>query len=201
MTEPDTAVGTDDELMRRVADGDAAAFEAVYRRHVDHVIRTATSRCSDPHEVADIVAETFLAVWRRADGYDPTRGTAAQWISGIAARRFLDLRRSDRRRRAIRERVVGRADITETDLDELVDQIDAQRAAAAVGPALDRLPWRQRVVFELVAVDGLTVTAAADALGMTPSAISMRLGRARRALQVDLAVPAVASLTSPGGDA
>jgi RNA polymerase sigma-70 factor (ECF subfamily) len=190
----------DAELMQRIADGDAASFEMVYRRHVDQVIRTATARCTDPHEVADVVAETFLAVWRNADGFDPERGSVAQWISGIAARRFLDLRRSERRRRAVRERVVGRADITVADLDELVDQIDAERAADAIGPALRRLPWRQRVVFELVAVEGMSVTAAAEALGMSASAVSMRLSRARRALRVDLAVPSVASFTSPGGD-
>ncbi len=113
----------DAELMQRIADGDAASFEMVYRRHVDQVIRTATARCTDPHEVADVVAETFLAVWRNADGFDPERGSVAQWISGIAARRFLDLRRSERRRRAVRERVVGRADITVADLDELVDVV------------------------------------------------------------------------------
>ena len=52
--------------MRRVADCDSVAFETVYRRHVDHVIRTATARCTDPHEVGDVVADTFLAVWRSA---------------------------------------------------------------------------------------------------------------------------------------
>lgn len=192
---------SDAELLRRVAMSDTDAFEALYRRHVDQVIRTATSRCTDPHEVGDVVAETFLAVWRHADGFDASRGTAAQWISGIAARRFLDLRRSDRRRRAIRERVAGQADITDYDLAELVEQIDAARAADSLSLALARLPWRQRVVFELVAVDGLTVTAAAEAMGMSPSAVSMRLSRARRALRSELTVPTVASLTSPGGDA
>ncbi len=191
---------TDAELIRRVALVDADAFETLYRRHVDQVIRTATSRCTDPHEVGDVVAETFLAVWRNAGSFDASRGTVTQWISGIAAKRFLDLRRNDRRRRAIRERVTGRADITDFDLAELVEQIDARRVADSVGPALARLPWRQRVVFELVAVDGLSVAAAAAALGMSPSAVSMRLSRARRALRSDLAVPTVAPLTSPGGD-
>lgn len=174
-------------LMRGVVARDPAAFEAIYRRHVDQVIRSAARRCSDPHEIADVVAETFLSVWRNASSFDPERGTAAQWISGIAARCFLDLRRSDRRRRRIRERVSGRLDLTEADIDDLVAQIDAERAADAAGLAIGRLAPRQRVVFELVAVNGLSVSATAEALGMSPSAVSMRLTRARRALQADLA--------------
>jgi RNA polymerase sigma-70 factor (ECF subfamily) len=190
----------DEHLMRRIAAGDSVAFETVYRRHVDHVIRTATARCTDPHEVGDVVAETFLAVWRNAERFDPARGSLAQWVSGIAAKRFLDLRRSERRRRAIHERVTARAEIADFDIAELVDQIDASRAADAVGLALARLPWRQRVVFELVVLEGLSVTATATALDMSPSAVSMRLSRARKALRLDPTVPLVA-LTSPGGDA
>jgi RNA polymerase sigma-70 factor (ECF subfamily) len=198
---------TDAELMRLVADGDAAAFEELYRRHADAVIRTATRRCNDPHEVADVLADTFLAIWRGAGSYDPAKGSASQWIAGIAARRYSDLRRSERRRRLLRERVTGRADITIADLDELVDQIDAERAADAAGLAIGRLPERQRLVFELVALDGLSVTAVADALGMSPSAVSMRLTRARRALRLDPALDAHldptldrTSLTTPGAD-
>ncbi len=46
----------DAELIRLVSTGDADAFETLYGRHVDQVIRTATARCTDPHEVGDVVA-------------------------------------------------------------------------------------------------------------------------------------------------
>lgn len=185
------------ELMGRIAIGDRTAFEQVYDSHVDAVIASATRRCEDPHEVGDVVAETFLAVWRHAASYDPGRGTVRQWIAGISARAFLDLRRSERRRERLRLRVTGRAELELTDLDGLAEQIDAQRTADAAARAVAGLPARQRVVFELIAVDGLSVGEVAEALGMNPAAVSMRLSRARRVLRLD---PQLVALTAPDPD-
>jgi len=190
----------DSELMAQVATGDAAAFETLYRRHADAVLRTATRRCTDPHQVADVVAETFLAVWRHAGSFEPSRGSVGQWISGIAGRKYLDALRRDRRHRRLDERLRGRFELSAEATDQLVDRIDAERASAAASSAVARLPHRQRVVFELVAVDGLSVTDAADALGMTAAAASMRLTRARRALRSDAAVSAAVPFATPGGD-
>lgn len=175
----------DATLLRLVAAGDRPSFEAFYRLHVDAVITSAARRCDDPHEVGDVVAETFLAVWRKAETFDPDRGSPRQWVAGISARAFLDLRRSERRRDRLRTRVSGRADLDLVDLDHLAEQIDAQRAADAIARAVAALPARQRLVFELVAVDGLDVGAVAASLGMAPAAVSMRLSRARKTLRLD----------------
>jgi RNA polymerase sigma-70 factor (ECF subfamily) len=104
-------------------------------------------------------------------------------MTGIAARKFLDLKRTYRRKVALQDRLAGRAQITPDEYEALGDQLDALRLADTASAAIAGLPIRQRVVFELVAIDGLSVNAAAEALAMTPAAVSMRLTRARRALQ------------------
>ncbi|HBX76716.1 MAG TPA: RNA polymerase subunit sigma [Acidimicrobiaceae bacterium] len=179
----DVTESDENRLVEQVALGNESAFEQIYRSHVDHVLKTAAWRCDDPHEVADIVAETFLAVWLGAGTYQPDRGTLRHWIAGIAARKFLDLKRTYRRKVALQDRLAGRAQITPDEYEALGDQLDALRLADTASAAIAGLPIRQRVVFELVAIDGLSVNAAAEALAMTPAAVSMRLTRARRALQ------------------
>ncbi|WP_220447572.1 RNA polymerase sigma factor [Nonomuraea diastatica] len=54
---------------------DPVAFEAFYRRHVDAVTRFLARRVDDPHTVADLVAEVFVAVLDSAHTYRADLGT------------------------------------------------------------------------------------------------------------------------------
>jgi RNA polymerase sigma-70 factor (ECF subfamily) len=174
---------TDTELIQRVATGDTAAFEDLYRRHVDHVVSYAVRRCRDAHEVSELCAAVFLAAWERASTFDAERGDVGGWLTGIAANRFVDLRRRDRRQQALRERLLERRVLEPNDIERLTERIDAARAADDVIGAVRSLPEAQRDVVSLVAVDGLTSAEAADRLGSTPTAVRMRLSRARRSVQ------------------
>src|SRR6202050_5421915 len=55
---------------------DPAAFEAFYREHVTLVTRFVARRVADPHAVADLTAEVFLAVISSAHGHRSARGRA-----------------------------------------------------------------------------------------------------------------------------
>jgi DNA-directed RNA polymerase specialized sigma24 family protein len=63
---------------------DPAAFEEFHRRHVDGVTRFVARRITDPHLVADITAEIFVAMLDSADSYRPGRGSETAWLYGIA---------------------------------------------------------------------------------------------------------------------
>ncbi|MFC6344909.1 RNA polymerase sigma factor, partial [Nocardioides hankookensis] len=65
-------------------------------------------------------------------------------------------------------------------------RIDGQRAAREVYRSLAALPDRQRAVVELVAVDGLSLTEAAAALGISPGNARVLYHRARRRLALTL---------------
>ncbi len=63
---------------------DPDALEAFYRRHVALVTRFVARRVADPHMIADLTAEVFLAVISSAHTYRPGRGPQAAWLYGIA---------------------------------------------------------------------------------------------------------------------
>lgn len=173
----------DADLIRRIADGDHTAFDAFYRRHVDRIVAYSVRRCRDPHEVAELCASVFLSVWERAATFDPTRGDAAPWLIGIASRRFVDLRRADRRQLALRDRMATQRVVDADDVERLGDRIDAVRASDDLVAALSALPPSQRDVVVLVALDGLSSGEAATLLGTNATAVRMRLSRARRTLR------------------
>ncbi|WP_433531784.1 RNA polymerase sigma factor [Micromonospora sp. CA-263727] len=186
MAAPTTA----DEAFRRIAD-DPHVFEEFYRRHVEAVQRFIARRVEDPHLAADLTADVFLAVIESVHTYHPGRGTPIGWLYGVAR----NVVSADRRRQAkeyrAASRVVGRALVDVDDLSRIEERIDAEACSRELYRSMDRLPESERMVLELVALDGLPVTEAARVLGIKPSTARVRLHRARRPIRRHLAaVPA-----------
>ncbi|MEV0591760.1 RNA polymerase sigma factor [Nonomuraea cavernae] len=166
------------------------AFETFYLRHFDAMTRFIARRVVDPHAVADLTAETFLAALHSRDTYRPGRGSETGWLYGVA-RNVLSVqrRRSEREVRAV-ERVVARRLLDGDDIADLADRIDAEEPARRALSAMADLPEGERALLELVVIDQLTVAEAAQALGIRVGTARVRLHRARRTLRN---VPGVAA--------
>src|SRR5215468_802613 len=92
----------EDQLVRRIAGGDQAAFDELYRRTAPWLAVRLRRRCGDDDLVAEVMQETFLAVWRAAAAFAGASvgGSAVGWLWTIAARRLVDaLRRQAREAR------------------------------------------------------------------------------------------------------
>jgi RNA polymerase sigma-70 factor (ECF subfamily) len=166
---------------------DAAAFEAFYREHVAAVQSFVARRVDRPELVADLTADIFLATIDAAARYRPDRGEPRAWLFGVARKVVAsELRRGARERRAVR-RVEGQRLLENDDIVRIQERIDAQARARTLYAALDALPESERAVFELVAIDELSVGDAADALTISAVAARVRLHRARSSLQAELA--------------
>jgi RNA polymerase sigma-70 factor (ECF subfamily) len=159
------------------------AFEELYLRHTDRVVRFAARRATTPADVVDLVAAVWLEVVASLDRFDPGRGEGLPWILGIAANLCaVERRRVAREREAVR-RLAGERTLDDEDVLRLERKIDAAGIAPRLREELTRLPRGERVVAELVLLDELTPTEAAAALGLHPAAVRMRLTRARRKLR------------------
>ncbi len=175
---------------------DPAAFEVFYRLHVVTVTRFVARRVSDPHTVADLTAEVFLAAIDSAHTYRRGRGTQRAWLFGIARNVIAGEYRRAASELGKASRIAGRRLLADDDIARLEDRIDAESAARDLYLALARLPAAERAVLELVAVDGLPVTEAAAALRIRPGTARVRLHRARHALKEALG-PAGANPATP----
>jgi len=171
----------------RDASHDPRAFEAFYRSTVDDVIGFFTRRVFDPHVVADLTADVYVAMLSSAHTYSASRGSPRAWLFGIARHVLSGHRRADLADRDKQRRIEGRRLLEEEDVDRLVERIDAQQSSRRLYAALAALPEGERAMFELVALDGLVPAEAAAALGIRAATGRVRLHRARRALQTALA--------------
>lgn len=149
-------------------------FEHVYEDCYEAVLRYAARRVA-PEAVQDVVADTFLAAWRR---YGDLHGEPLPWLLGIARRTAANHRRSGSRRAALRARLSGERLACRDALDDRDPD---------VGAALAALSARDREALTLVAWDGLEHRVAASVMGCSTGAFTVRVHRARRKLEQSLA--------------
>jgi RNA polymerase sigma-70 factor (ECF subfamily) len=155
---------------------DTAWFERLVRQNAELLLRYALRRTS-ADDAEDVVAETFVVVWRRrADVPDPPDDVL--WLYGVARRQLANSRRARRRREQLRLRL-GRERPPTAEPGE-------DGRAEAVREALDRLPAKDAELLRLLAWEGLSQRDAARVLGTTENAVALRAGRARRRLRASL---------------
>jgi RNA polymerase sigma factor (sigma-70 family) len=159
-----------------------AAFAALYEAHFDEVRSFVTRRVADPHTAADLTAEVFVTALGGAGSYRG-EGPAGAWLTGIARHVVAAEYRRAARDRAAARRINASQLLDADDITRLEERIDAQREARQLYARIRQLPPGQQQLLELVAIDGLTVLAAAQAAGISPVTARVRLHRARRALR------------------
>ncbi|WP_059007555.1 RNA polymerase sigma factor [Streptomyces specialis] len=162
---------------------DPELFAAFYRRHVDAVTRFLARRVEDPHSVADLTAEVFLAVIDSGHTYRKGRGSEIAWLYGIARNVASAERHRAARESLLTSRVAGRRLLEPDAIARLEEKLVAEREGRRLVAALAELPEGERAVLELVAVDQLSVTEAARSLGIRPVTARVRLHRARLTLR------------------
>lgn len=167
----------DEELMERVADCDADAFEVVLERHADAAFSLAYRICGRRSVAEDIAQESFLALWRSGERYDRARGSVRTWTLGIVHNRAIDaLRRSGThdRRRASDEGIEETLEAPERTDEQAVENAVSSEIRGALG----ELPSDQRKVIELAYFGGFTHTEIASMLDTPVGTVKgrMRLG-------------------------
>lgn len=146
-------------------------FERLWSEHSAAVLRYALRRVPSS-QVDDVVAETFVVVWRRlADVPEP----ALPWLLGVARGVAANHARSQNRQTALAVRLasqpVSANPATSTDRTDMV------------AAALDLLSDDDRELLTLIAWDGLEPREAAQVLGCSSATVRVRLHRARARLR------------------
>lgn len=118
--------------MQEVVAGSQEALGLLYDRHVDGVFATARRVAGDRQVAEEVVQETFLTLWNRAERFDPRLGSLAAWLRRIARNRALDrLRSAARRPRLLAAGAVAR------DNEPVGDALERLAGSTGGGPAAD----------------------------------------------------------------
>lgn len=86
-------------LIVRVASGDEAAMEEVYRHTSVKIYSLLVQMLPDRPTADEVLQEAYLAIWRRADSFSMSRASPMTWIITIARNKAIDRLRSERHSR------------------------------------------------------------------------------------------------------
>ena len=170
------------EAMTRYADGDASAFPILYDALAPRIEGLVRRRSLDPSRIDDIVQQTFERI-HRARGTFIRGSDVLSWAFTIARNLCLDLGAQGWRERGV--------DGTGADplAEAVAEVVSAERVAMAretlarLVEAFRHLPIAQQLALELVRVEGFSMAAAADNLGVTLASIKMSVFRGGAALR------------------
>jgi len=176
-TDPAAAAAEDIEIVRRIGAGDRGALAELYTHRAGWITTRLQRRCGNPELVDTAVQDTFLAVWKHADRYQPN-GEVGAWLWTIAIRRLID----QLRRRPPPDPI---ADVVPL-ADVLVHEIPLALGHTELGGAFASLEPDLQAVMAATALDGLTNKEAAALLGIPTGTVKSRLSRARLILQEQL---------------
>ena len=182
----------DAELAARAGQGEAAAFEALMRRHNRTLFRTARAILRDDAEAEDALQEAYLQAYRALPGFRAEARFTTWMVRIVANEALMRLRKQARRAEIVplqsSATLEGLNEIPDTDMNKTPER-EAQRVEMRrlLEAQIDSLPDDYRAVFMLRAVEELTVEETSKVLGIPEATVRSRLFRARSLLREGLA--------------
>lgn len=170
-----------DELLRQVARQDVDAFATLYDRTRARVFGLVTRVLRDPGYSEETTQDVYLQVWRSADTYDPSAGSALAWLMTLAHRRAVDRVRSEQAASA-RESRYG-ASTVEPPADHVAEAVITRDERRQVAECLGSLTDVQREAINLAYYDGLTYVQVSERLSANLATIKSRMRDAIRGLR------------------
>lgn len=170
---------TDEELALAAAGKDTSAFQKLYERHCERVYARLTRLLGPVPDREDVMQQVFLQLYRALPTF---RGdsTLSTFLFRITAHVACDYLRKCGRRVVV---------IDGEGLDELIDgrptpedRSRSRQQLETIFHLLQHVKPERRIAFQLVAMEGLSLAAAADQVGAAPKEVKQRVSQARREL-------------------
>jgi RNA polymerase sigma-70 factor (ECF subfamily) len=194
----------DANLVRQLVAGSEAALGTLYDRYGDAIFAAAYRLSSDRGAAEEVVQETFLTLWNRAEMFDPGAGSLSAWLHTIGRNRAVDrLRAAGRRPQLVALSSPGNRDENETQaLERAVaggtvmagamqppgpeEAAAASDLRAAIRGAVAAMPEVERTVILLAYQEELSQTEIAERLAWPLGTVKTRTRRALLRLRESL---------------
>ena len=179
---------SDEDVVRRVRDGEKALFEVLMRRYNQRLFRVARAILKDEAEAEDVMQQAYVNAYTHLHQFEE-RARFGTWLTRIAVHEAL----ARVRRRGRFEEVDAMPEFEEKKMERFASADPSPEHTAATGElrgilesSFDALPEIYRSVFVLREVEAQSTTEAALCLGISEDTVKTRLHRARALLRREL---------------
>lgn len=166
------------DIITRIQNGDSAAFETIVLRYQTSLFRVVRNLVGDG-QAEDIVQEVFLAAFTHIGRFDPCKGRLHTWLLAIARNKARNAARR-------RKEWTGMVQIEIKDTRTPSDALLARELFARLDRALARLSYRERTIFVLADIEGLSYGEIARIENLRLGSVKSKLSRTRAKLRAIL---------------
>ena len=138
-------------LLQRVASEDRMAFHELYLSASPRLYGIALKLTRDPHCAKEALQDAMVQIWRHAARFDPLRGNAEAWMTGIVRFRALDLVASGQRRASRSEPLEGATELPD---ETALARMEATAEGSRLRRCLNQLEEKNRHSIVLAYVHG-----------------------------------------------
>ena len=175
-------VDPDEDLVRRVGQGDPAAIQAMVARKLPRMLALAQRMLGDAGEAEDVAQDAMLRAWKQAPLWQPGKARFDTWLHRVGLNLCYD--------RLRKRREVPTTTGTPPDRPDPGPAPDRDLLAAQLGDRVNRalanLPERQREAIVLCHYQELGNIEAASLMDISVEALESLLSRGRRTLRQTL---------------
>jgi RNA polymerase sigma-70 factor, ECF subfamily len=178
----------DEEVVRRVLDGDTAVFEIIMRRYNQRLYRVARAILRDDSEAEDVMQDAYVRAYQHL-GQFAGRSQFSTWLTRIAIHEALA--RAQRRKRVDQLSAnewkdgEGEMNVASSALNP-EEQLSVSELGRALEGAILSIPEQYRLVLMMRDVEQMSTTETATALDLTEENVKVRLHRARAMVRKEL---------------
>ncbi len=166
-------------LIRGLQRRDPRAFENLYEEYGNTVLGYLVNTLRDRPAAEDVSQQVFLELWRRAEQYDPERGSLFTWVMTIARSRAIDHLRRRVPEPTDPADMRDLADAESTPAESLDEVVERWRVAQL----LRRLPDEQLGLMRMRFFEGLSQSEIAQRTGTPLGTVKWRMSDALKRLR------------------
>lgn len=172
---------TDEDIARRVQNGDREAFGFLVERFESKLLRYGTRFLAGDEDIQDIVQDVFISAYQNIQSFDSTQKFSS-WIYRIAHNAFINTMKKN-----------SRIPLPSIDFDTLISHLvyedpkeierEQEDMKKMINIGMDKLPAKYREVLTLYYLEEIPYKEIADILGVPVGTVGIRLKRAKKSLK------------------
>lgn len=177
---------SDEEVVRRIIEGERALFEILMRRYNQRLFRVTRSIVANDLEAEDIIQDAYVRAYEHLNQFEG-RARFSTWLTKIAIyEAYARVRRVDHQKVDSISMLEGMGMDMKANGRDPEEQIYNAELKTVLEKAFDALPDDYRSVFMLREIEGLSTAETAECLELSEENVKTRLHRARALLQREL---------------
>jgi len=171
-----------DDLVIQARRGDEVALRTLVERAYPTVRRWALVQLGDPADADDLTQDVLIQMIRKLDTF---HGDARfeSWLYSMTRNAATDRFRRERRSRRVSDDPRAHLHVLPTPSPDPSRRVEVRELEVTLEAFFNTLPERQRQIFDLVELQGLTASEVAELVGVEPVSVRAHVFKARRALR------------------